>query len=107
MQIVSQDDNLLAELQGKQISVKVDFGDVVDGVSYARNGDAGVITKGQTYNFPLQANCILTLQFTFAGAADGTYRVEISGDGGDTFRRTYTRSFGIPTDAKNYDFRTL
>jgi hypothetical protein len=108
MTIISEDDNLLAEVQGKLINVTVGFGDVVDGVNFVRNGDSGVITREQpTLQFRLQSNCILTLTFSFVTNINGSYSVEITGDGGDTFSRSYSRSFDIPVDAKNYDFRVL
>jgi hypothetical protein len=110
MEIINiEDDNILGGSSGERISVKVTERNNINGVAFSRDGKTGTIASGQTHKFTLTSDCSLVLTFTYANKnGDAQCTVEISGsNGGDRFTRTYFQSFGIPVDAKLFDFRVI
>ncbi len=110
MQIVDRDSLFLEGDDGEKITVSIQSKNTVHMVTYVLDGTQGSIPQGKTLTFSLKKSKAdpskLTLVLHYVSSSpsqNGAYRVQVTGsNGGDTFIKAFSQSFGIPVDVKQY-----
>ncbi len=109
MIVVSDDPPIFQGQDGEEITVMVHSSGTVHLVTYTLDsGPAGHLPEGTPLRFDLNKTkhnpSVLKLVFVYTNPNGGSYTVDISGDQGGSWSKTYSQN-GIPVDSKRFTFQ--